>query len=397
MSKKAIYLILLLTIILFLGLLTSCFTEPKIVEVTRIVEVTPVAALQKIVEVTRLIEVTRVPEIPVQVVTRVVVEEVEVEVTRVVTEEIVVEVEVEKLEDSELSEELQPTSSDENEGKIYILTHIGQLYRMNLDGSNWEIIRNDVSLSSEFITLNPMTNEAYITQWDQNGQIKRVNLIDTGEPVDLYDGESSGGQGIALDTIAEKIYWGLYYNGVYVSNMDGTGRWEKLVDASELAPGQGQRGQLQIDSLNQQVYFRSAHNGPCGTCLGRKIWRVDFDGNNLVWIYQTQDGDALAIDPTGNKMYFSEGSTDGSQPHKIMRTNLDGSNEEMLFLIPRPFYYCRTIALDIPNHKMYLGVYDLEQNNVAIMRANLDGSDLETLYSWEEDVHITIALDLIPN
>lgn len=404
MKIKATVILTLLFAAIFAATLTTCSAEPKIIEVTRIVEVTPAPALQSVVKVTRIIEVTPAPETIVEIVTRVVVEEVEVtrvivevvevEVTRVVTEALVAEVAPEEI--IEETEETLPLIENEAENKVYYLTAIGELYRMNLDGSGLEFIRNDISLNSEYMTLDPVTNQGYFTQWDQGGLVKRADLEGTGNVTNLYDGDSEGGQGIALDTTTGKIYWGLYYNGVYVGGMDGNGRWTKLVDASELAPGNGQRGQLQIDTINQHIYFKTAHNGPCDDCLGRKIWRVDFDGSNLIWVYQLHDGDALALDPAGNKMYFADGLSDGSQPVKLMRANLDGSNATALLTVPNPYHHCRTIALDVAHGKMYFSVTDLNGNNQAIMRANLDGSNLETLHAWEGYGNVSIALDLVP-
>jgi hypothetical protein len=291
---------------------------------------------------------------------------------------------------------LSVPNDDEAQGKLYILESEGLLHRMNLDGSGEEVVRSDLSGDNSYITLDLTAGVAYVTRWSGTNQIGRANLDGTGSVAYLYDGESDGGQGIALDITAGKVYWGLYYHGVYTANMDGSGSWTKLVDASALWPGHGQRGQLQVDGANQHVYFRTAQNGPCGDCPGRKIWRVNFDGSDLTPVYQVGNGDALALDLAGNKMYFSDGPPVNAQPNTVVRTNLDGSNVEELLTLPNPYRYLRTIALDVAGGKMYMSVVDPDSGwrDWAIMRANLDGSGLETLYTWTGSGQAAITLDL---
>ncbi len=85
--KKAIIFVAVLFVIMF----TACSTEPKTIEVTRIVRVEHVPALLPVAEVTRLVETVRVVEVPVEV-TRMVWVEVPVEVTRIIEVEVPVEV-----------------------------------------------------------------------------------------------------------------------------------------------------------------------------------------------------------------------------------------------------------------------------------------------------------------
>jgi hypothetical protein len=171
------------------------------------------------------------------------------------------------------------------------------------------------------------------------------------------------------------MYLGIYYAGVYVMKMDQAGDWNQLVDSSALSPMLGQRGQLQIDPAKRQIYFRSAFNGECGEC--RYNWRVDFDGNNLTKIIQANGGDALALDLSEQKMYF----TDYPGDYTIKRANLDGSAVKTLLTLPEPYRFCKIMVLDVPHRKMYLSLYNngSPSDKRAIARANLDGSDYEIL------------------
>ena len=111
----------------------------------------------------------------------------------------------------------------------------------------------------------------------------------------------------------------------------------------------------------------------------RYIWRVNFDGTNLVKIILANGGDALALDLTEQKMYFS----DVPGNYTVKRANLDGSAVETLLTIPAPYRHCASVVLDIEDKKMYLNLVN-EDNGYkgkAIARANLDGSGFEVLHT----------------
>ncbi len=91
----------------------------------------------------------------------------------------------------------------------------------------------------------------------------------------------------------------------------------------------------------------------------------------------------LALDFSAGKMYWSENFA--STTPKIQRANLDGSGQEAiidfsgLLIVP-------SIALDIPNQKIYWAANPTANNNNsaqrspgAIQRASFDGSNLETI------------------
>jgi len=175
--------------------------------------------------------------------------------------------------------------------------------------------------------------------------------------------------------------------------MNDGSHWVQLVTASSLSPLIGQRGQLQIDPVNRQVYFRTAYNGDCGLC--RYIYRVDFDGGNLTRIIQANGGDALALDLYGGKMYFS----DEPGNYTVKRANLDGTMVETVMSISAPYRFCKFIVLNNGDAKMYLSlVSDVEggYRGRAIARANMDGTRFEILYEGygddPEDVAGGIAL-----
>ena len=213
------------------------------------------------------------------------------------------------------------------------------------------------------------------------------------------DGPEDGGQGLAIDPAGQNVYRGLYYGGVYVMGMNAVGAWTQLVDPASLDPMYGQRGQLQIDPVNRHIYFRSTFNGDCGLC--RYIWRVGFDGEGLVRIIQANGGDALALDLTEQKMFFSDEPIDPAS-NTVKRANLDGSAVETLLTLPAPYRLCTSIALDVVHQKMYLNLSTDGGDGYkgkAIARANMDGSGFEILHTVagniESEVHGRMAL-LLP-
>ncbi len=270
---------------------------------------------------------------------------------------------------------VQPTntlinpSSSPTQPKIYFSVGT-DLYEMNLDGTDVKIIAQENTKSSHLFVDN-FKQKIYASDW--YGQIL-VFDIKSGKS-ELIEGAGWGGEGIAFDTSTSQLFLGLYYNGLFVKELRNNNTLYQLVDSVALYPLLGQRGQLQIDPTNQKIYFRTAFNGDCGEC--RYLYRVDFSGNNLTKIIPVNGGDALTLDLNNKKMYYSDVPGNGT----IIRANLDGTKPETLFRVPEPYIFCRAIALDMTNQKIYLSLYDeTTWMQRAIARSNLDGSNFEVLF-----------------
>ena len=270
------------------------------------------------------------------------------------------------------------------------------LYQMNLDGSDLRSVAHGLQNNTE-LTVDPIHRKIYAGRWDQPAQILVFDLDARGLSV-FSDGPGDGGQGLAIDPAGQNMYHGLYYGGVYVMGMNTVGAWTQLVDPASLYPMYGQRGQLQVDPVNRHIYFRSTFNGVCGLC--RYIWRVGYDGEGLVKIIQANGGDALALDPTEQKMYFSD-VPDEPASNTVKRANLDGSAVETLLTLPAPYRLCTSMALDVEHQKMYLNLSTDGGDGYkgkAIARANMDGSGFEILHTLvgntENEVHGLLALFL---
>ena len=115
---------------------------------------------------------------------------------------------------------------------------------------------------------------------------------------------------------------------------------------------------------------------------GNKIRRANLDGTNVEDLV-TGFGRpvSIALDIVGGKMYWTDRDRlDGADPagrSSIRRANLDGSNPETLILGGNTIK--EYIALDISGGKMYWTEWDYLATDDKIRRANLDGSNIEDL------------------
>jgi hypothetical protein len=345
----------------------------RIVPMTQIVPITQIVPVTQIVQMTEIVVVTQVvqilveepPAIPVPAPT-------EAPMPTAVPQAIPVTV-------------IPIQSLPPNQGLIF---GIGQaLYWMGLDGAGGAIQIAWMPEYREFISIDAFRRQLYLIQWDANRAILRINL-DNMADAHLLNAPLSGGQGLALDIDENRLFLGLYYDGVFSAPLepccDG---WQQLVTPGQLSPTYGQRGQLQIDHHRQQIYFRSTYNNDCPEC--RWIWRVNYDGSNLKAILRANGGDALALDTVQRKMYFSDIPYD---INTIKRANLDGTEEEILLNLADPYVYCRAMDIDTEHGRLYLSLYGMPNaNRRAIASMNLDGSDFRILFDISGDTADSVS------
>ena len=163
---------------------------------------------------------------------------------------------------------------------------------------------------------------------------------------------------LEIDSINSKMYWTAR---PYIKQADLDGSNIKVihraVDSSYSYNGYPMDMALDVEGgiiyWTERVYNR--------------IMRSNFDGSNQEILISSgiQDPDGLALDLENEKIYWSDTSTG-----KIQRSNLDGSSVEDLVTTQR---WPRDIALDLVNGKIYWGLDD----GSGIKRANLDGTSIE--------------------
>jgi len=168
----------------------------------------------------------------------------------------------------------------------------------------------------------------------------------------LVGGRTAGPDGIVVDTATKRIYW---TNMGRAAANDGTIESSAL-DGSDLktvvpAAGTWTPKQLKLDAKHGKLYWSDRE--------GMRIMRANLDGSNIETLVETAKGDdarkdarnwcvGIALDVDGGKMYWSQKGSGNNG--RIFRANLDGSQIETLFdNLPEPI----DIDLDLGHRMMY--------------------------------------------
>lgn len=322
----------------------------------------------------------------------------------------------------------QPTVE---KGKIYWTDmSAGDIQRANLDGSNVEVILEGGIRGPESIALDVVAGKMYWTDWNgDTGKIQRSDL-DGSNSETLVVGLNRPGE-IALDPVAGKMYYtDSYFTALRFSDdffsarimradLDGSNA-ETVLSIMELVddvsvpfwdilpPYQD----IALDLSKGKMYWAG----------GSGIGRANLDGSNVETIlerwFKLRGPESIALDVAAGKMYWTEwgqaertrgymrsGPNDdsiGNPTYGIHRANLDGSNIETLAIfpdapeptdgklrwnVPEP----TSITLDVADSKLYW-----TDSSHAIYRANLDGSNAEPFFTGGENPW-GIALDIPGN
>ncbi|MEM1123961.1 MAG: hypothetical protein AAGJ18_26215, partial [Bacteroidota bacterium] len=122
------------------------------------------------------------------------------------------------------------------------------------------------------------------------------------------------------------------------------------------------------------------------------ISRSNADGTNIQNIITNESSVvSVRVDAANGKLYWGRNNL-----KDIKRSNLDGTMEETIVANPNPtgLSVVADIQLDVPNGKIYWSDRGLPRLSApVIMRANLDGSNQETLITNESA--LSIDLDLV--
>jgi hypothetical protein len=116
-----------------------------------------------------------------------------------------------------------------------------------------------------------------------------------------------------------------------------------------------------------------------------RLGKVDIDGSGFQVLF-TGLGNPLGVDvdPISGYIYWTEGST-----QKIRRANLDGSNPvDILTNLPGP----SGISLDLVNSKVYWTNATNAANNPSVQRANLDGTNVQTLFTGADATSVEVDM-----
>ena len=110
-----------------------------------------------------------------------------------------------------------------------------------------------------------------------------------------------------------------------------------------------------------------------------RIQRANLDGSNVEILIasdaRTQRPWGIALDAQGGKMYWSHYPGENTRDlDKIMRSNLDGTEAEVLVGAEDRLRHPQSLALDLAAGKIY---WTEESSEGRIRRANLDGTQVE--------------------
>ena len=326
---------------------------------------------------------------------------------------------------------------DLSQGKMYWAdSGANKIQRANLDGTNIEDIVALLSEPPHYIALDFSGGKIYWTEHVDGGKIQRANL--DGSNLEAVVSGLSRPFGIALDSLNGKIYWtDPIADKIQRANLDGSNVEDLittgLVDPLGIALGIPQMsGGLRFSpnviadqtftvgtavsltlpvaaggtppydysctALPTGLYFDPIVDGP-GYIGGTPTTAVDATpvtytatdatgaSASLTFTITVQD----ALSPRDVYMYWADFDT-----NKIQRANLDGTNvQDLVPGFGRPV----GIALDISGGKMYFtdrNAPDLRTPGAinSIHRANLDGTNLETILPGSDPVKEAIALDI---
>ena len=207
------------------------------------------------------------------------------------------------------------------------------------------------------------------------GTIRRATLDGSG--IETLVDQDSGAvlpYGIALDSAAGELYWtnGGHIGGgktIQRANLDGS-QAEILIMTESSPIG------LALDLVDDKLYWTEPRAG--------KISRASLDGFEIEPLLHSSNPRYLALNLAAGKLYWTSGSTfDRSDRTRksgsIQRANLDGSEIETLVDHASGARNPQGIALDAAAGKLYWA----DASKGSLYQANLDGTQVSALPGTE--------------
>lgn len=210
----------------------------------------------------------------------------------------------------------------------------------------------------------------YVTDYE-NGTINRFKADGTGQET-ILDITVAGQEAVdyphGILVIGDKIYWGRD-GGIWKANLDGTSP-EPFLETN------GNEPQFPLDmaydAANQQIYFVNDKYDYTGG-----IFKVNLDGTGLTKLVADVDGTAIELDLNAGKMYSTIYALDGSAEYPengLYWMNLDGTNPSKI----GEFGVKATWGMSMNAEENFIyWSYKISNSGAdgKIIRANLDGSN----------------------
>ncbi len=256
-------------------------------------------------------------------------------------------------------------------GFVYFLentgTNQGMLRRIRMDGSG----REDLLpvYEGRYLDIDPVEGKIYLSNHGAR-VIQRVNLDGSG--LERRTGASSP-TGVAVDAVNRRLYWTDDYDkAVFRGSLNGVDRQTLFI-----FPGRTDSvfTDIELDVEGGKMYWNDIRQN--------KIFRANLDGSGFETLRDYQYGApvGLALDLRAGKIYWQESNY-------ILRANLDGSGLETVLQSPAGSPW--DIEIDVEAGKIYWSSF-----LTGIFRANLDGSNIQQIYTTSASVR-GIALQTSP-
>lgn len=266
----------------------------------------------------------------------------------------------------------------------------GEIHRTDLDGNDFERYYDGFSTRLSGIAVDEANGHIYFSD-GASAEIKRGEIGETGFINDTYElildfnpSQDDSLEQVAWDPTNQMLYytyWGI--NEVQRVDPNAATPMTTVTTIANVANPTG----ITVDNTNGKIYFTGntmlTFNENIAT-----LYRANLDGTSLEVLYQVSTNTFpieifydVKVDNTNNRVYWSAGPP--NQSGKIYYNDI---NESPPFTAPTSFSFGgepRGIDLDLINNKIYWvcrGAGGAVPVPPGIMRANLDGSNIETIH-----------------
>lgn len=209
--------------------------------------------------------------------------------------------------------------------------------------------------SSYGMTIDTLNSKLYISD-SGTGKIYRYDT-ETGDLITFRSG-LAGPDGLAIDFNAGKLYWDTD-NGIQRTNLASVVETE----VEDFVTGQTNDPEgVSIDQVNNKLYW---------ICYDGGLWSINLDGTAKTQLSATPEGGSTLV--VGDKLFFDQWIASGDI--HIKSSNLDGLNIGTITTGVSKVVF--GITYEKTSNKIYWG----NRSAGKIMRANLDGSGVETWFA----------------
>jgi hypothetical protein len=263
------------------------------------------------------------------------------------------------------------------EAKVYFSSFLGGggtgIERAGFDGAGLEVLQFQPVGFADGLALDPAGGRMYWT--DTNASVIWSANMNGSEAQIVLDDFGAEPLGIALDMAAHKMYW-TDSSGVKRANLTGT--------EVELVSKGPARGFIALDPAAGRMYWADYPTGN----LKAAAMTPEAPITNVVSKQPSPFG--VALDVAAGKLYWLQLNLEKRKAEKnvIRRANLDGS--EIQTLVERPGAgFEGGLAIDPVAGRLYWS--EAEAHDIAT--ATLDGGGVQALFSTGQDSPVGLAVE----